>query len=67
MTSNYDGLFANDLDKKLLEALALARRSCINCAAFDLITEGCGKFGGARPPAMVIAKGCEGYESGPPF
>lgn len=65
--TQYDELFNGDLDVKIEEALLRARRSCINCVAFDLKTEGCGKFGGQRPPAMVIARGCPGWEGGPPF
>jgi hypothetical protein len=50
--------FANELTKVV--------RSCLNCDKFDEPNEICNKYGG-RPPAKIIAFGCEGYEEKVPF
>ena len=42
-------------------------RSCINCVSFNKPTEGCLNAGGQRPPAMVIALGCDSWEMDIPF
>lgn len=38
-----------------------ARRTCVNCMHFDEQREVC-KLAGARPPARVIAFGCDSFE-----
>lgn len=50
--------FANELTKVV--------RSCLNCDKFDETNELCNKYGG-RPPARIIAFGCDGYEEKVPF
>lgn len=42
-------------------AARLARRTCVNCHHFDEQLEIC-KLAGARPPARVIAFGCERFD-----
>lgn len=39
------------------------RRTCVECIHFDKVHEGCSKAGGNRPPAKVIAYGCELFKS----
>jgi hypothetical protein len=36
-------------------------KSCLSCEFFNEQSEGCRKANGARPPARVIAFGCESY------
>ncbi|QZA70470.1 hypothetical protein AH03_57 [Erwinia phage AH03] len=38
-------------------------RNCIVCEHFDEATEVCNKYGNQRPPARIIASGCEGFEN----
>lgn len=40
--------------------------TCIHCENFDDATEVC-KLAGARPPARVIAQGCESFDTRIPF
>lgn len=47
--------------KELVEKLEPIYRSCINCEHFDEPNEKC-KLYNQRPPARVIAYGCEEYE-----
>ncbi len=42
-------------------------RSCVNCLNFTAATEGCDLASGARPPAKVIALGCDAWENDIPF
>lgn len=42
------------------------RCSCINCKNFDENAELC-KLANIRPPAKVIANGCESFVDGIPF
>lgn len=41
-------------------------RSCPDCDAWDSRQEMCAKYQ-ARPPAQIIAKGCEEFEPSIPF
>lgn len=41
--------------------------TCVTCEHFSMDTEGCALAGGARPPARVIAFGCDKYNQVPPF
>jgi hypothetical protein len=50
--------FADELTKVV--------RSCLNCDHFDEPSELCKKYGG-RPPAKIIAFGCNGYDEKVPF
>lgn len=50
--------FVNELTK--------ATRTCLNCDHFDETKELCNKFG-QRPPARIIAFGCEHYVDRVPF
>lgn len=47
--------------KGLVEKLKPIYRSCINCEHFNEYNEKC-KLYNQRPPARVIAYGCEKYE-----
>jgi hypothetical protein len=49
-----------------IDELTLATRTCLTCDKFDEPNELCNKYGG-RPPAKVIAFGCDGYEDRVPF
>lgn len=42
-------------------------RSCCNCEQFNKKTEGCLLGGDQRPPALVIALGCDSWEQEIPF
>jgi hypothetical protein len=42
-------------------------RSCINCIQFDKKREECLLAPGQRPPALVIALGCDSWEMDIPF
>ncbi len=51
----------------VFEALMQATKTCLTCDHFaETKGENCNKFGG-RPPARVIAFGCDGYENEIPF
>jgi len=50
---------------KAMEAGCL--RSCINCEHFTKSSEGCAIAGESRPPAMVIALGCDSWMHEIPF
>lgn len=55
------------LAKSLGQAVADGRRTCVHCIHFDMHSEQCG-MAGQRPPARVIAFGCELFEADPiPF
>lgn len=42
-------------------------RTCINCDFFKKGTEECEKAPGQRPPASVIALGCDSWQEEIPF
>lgn len=42
-------------------------KSCINCYAFNESKETCSVAGNIRPPARVIATGCESWDEDIPF
>ena len=42
------------------------RRTCVQCIRFDQRTEQCA-LAGQRPPAQVIAFGCDSFEEDIPF
>lgn len=50
----------------IMGATAFRVRSCITCADFEESSELCFKAG-RRPPAKVIAQGCEEYNEDIPF
>lgn len=57
---------ADYLKPAIVEALRTGTRSCLTCERFEEQNEVCNKYGG-RPPARVIAFGCDGYEDKVPF
>lgn len=48
------------------EQLDRQTRTCLTCEKFNEPKELCEKYGG-RPPARIIAFGCDGYEDKVPF
>jgi hypothetical protein len=50
----------------ILHLSYLLRRSCVTCEYFDQKNEMC-KMVSQRPPARVVAFGCEKYEQEIPF
>lgn len=48
------------------EATHLLLRTCVTCEKFDLQSETCKQWN-ARPPAKVIAYGCDAYLEEIPF
>ena len=50
----------------IIEALERATMSCITCDHFDLPNECC-KLNSQRPPAKIIAFGCECFQDEIPF
>lgn len=54
------------LSPVIIKALEDATKSCITCDHFDQINELC-KYNSLRPPAKVIAFGCECYQDEIPF
>lgn len=64
LSSSVRGTVKNELN--ILELAQLLRRTCITCEYFDKEKEVC-KNVGQRPPARVIAFGCEQYEQEIPF
>ena len=49
---------------KLIDVtVTLNARNCISCEHFEESTEGCKKSNGMRPPARIIATGCEAFEN----
>lgn len=55
----------NLIEKKLFEFEGY--KSCLNCFAFNEEKETCGIAGHVRPPARVIAQGCEQWDEDIPF
>lgn len=55
---------ANEISERIvgdIYILTIAhRRRCTNCKLFDETKELCNKYA-QRPPARVIAEGCEGF------
>jgi len=70
MNSEQRGEIFNNIARHLGEVvkteLEACTRSCLTCDRFDEPNEICNKYGG-RPPARVIAFGCDGYEDKVPF
>ncbi len=60
-------ILVTQLTDAMRKELDKATRTCLNCEHFDEPAEGCRKFGGARPPARIIALGCEHHEDEIPF
>jgi hypothetical protein len=55
-----------DLSSLIKQHLSKATRTCINCELFIENVELCGKFK-VRPPARIIALGCDNHEDTIPF
>jgi len=58
----------SDLETAVLDLIERARlyRSCPTCQHFEESSEICDLAGG-RPPARIIAMGCDKYLEEPPF
>ena len=52
---------------ELDEMLLRHTRTCLNCRHFDEPNEACMKYDNQRPPARIIALGCDGHEDTVPF
>lgn len=52
--------------QSFIDELTKVVRSCLNCDRFDEPNEMC-KLYNQRPPAKVIAFGCDSYEEKVPF
>jgi len=57
---------ARELTEAMRKELDRATRTCLNCELFTEATETCGKWN-ARPPARIIAAGCEDHVDEIPF
>lgn len=55
------------LAKELGPVIERSTRTCINCLHFDEPNEICKKYDNQRPPARIIALGCDGHEDEIPF
>lgn len=53
---------SEELCKQLIFVLDTQLRSCLNCTRFELEREVCILYD-QRPPAKIIAKACERWES----
>lgn len=51
---------------KRMEAMTILVQTCLTCDMFNEETETCSKYA-VRPPARVIAYGCEHYVEDIPF
>ena len=49
------------------QALMEATKTCITCDHFDQRGEVCNLYNKMRPPAKIIAFGCDSYENEIPF
>lgn len=54
------------LTKQFVNMVELTVRTCVTCEHFSADKEQCG-LNGMRPPARIIAFGCECYEQRVPF
>lgn len=57
---------AKDIAERVTEQLETLTKTCLTCEHFTEKTELCGLVN-KRPPARVIAFGCEQYEDQIPF
>jgi len=55
------------LTKSMKDELDRSTRTCLNCSHFDESNEACRKYDNQRPPARIIALGCDGHEDEIPF
>lgn len=55
------------LTKAMKGELDRSTRTCINCLHFDEPNEACRQYDNQRPPARIIALGCDGHEDEIPF
>lgn len=53
--------------KSLVDQLNRSKANCLNCEHFLEKEEQCAIAGYLRPPARVIAFGCDKFNEGPPF
>lgn len=58
---------AMDLQRVIEDKLDRLKRTCLNCSHFDEPSEACRKYDNQRPPARIIALGCDGHEDEIPF
>lgn len=57
---------ADYITPRIITILEEATRTCVNCSHFDETNEMC-RLVRKRPPARVIAFGCEKFEDSIPF
>lgn len=58
--------FAKECAALFRQELEKASKTCISCTFFDETKEQC-KLNGLRPPARIIAYGCEYHDEPIPF
>ena len=66
----YDTQRARDVQTiidSVSKSIELAVKCCPNCLHFDRVRETCDKADDKRPPANVIAFGCNAFNGIPPF
>ena len=59
-------VLSTELTKAFVGNIERALRTCVTCEHFDEAKEQCG-LNGLRPPARIIAFGCECWEDRIPF
>jgi len=57
---------ADLIQPAIIDALEKATKSCVTCDNFDQAGEKC-KLNNLRPPARIIAFGCECFQDDIPF
>jgi hypothetical protein len=57
---------AENITSQVIESIREMAQTCIHCEHFDEEKELC-KLAGKRPPARVIAFGCENFQNIIPF
>ena len=58
---------AKEIAEEILTSLERATRTCVNCEHFSGDEECKLASPPVRPPAKIIAFGCDGYKEGVPF
>lgn len=73
MGSEFDNTKQRQIEKRAMpvwQQMALKQgslRSCVNCFNFTHDIEGCKLANNTRPPAMIVAIGCDKWEMDIPF
>lgn len=55
------------LQRAIENKLDSLKRTCLSCVFFDEPKEVCTRYDDQRPPARIIANGCDGHEEEIPF